>query len=303
MKKTANLIPSHWLRASILLLLVGVQCLALVSQDEKKKARLSLGFSNTNNASPSLVATIKTKVDRSYERVSGVAVRFYQGAKEDGAFLGKAVSGKDGTATFLLPEDVRDSLIGPGSFLFTAAIENDKRFRDKEKDLEFKRAKTELTFRIEEGKRYVQYEVTAPDSSGEYRPVEDVEAQIYVKRMFGLLPVSESYESTDSEGRLTVEFPEDLPGDGEGYVTIIGKIEDHDDYGTLVNARKIAWGLPLQEEAKEVKRELWSARANAPIPLVIVVNVILLGIWGLFVYILIQLFKIRKLGRTSINEA
>ena len=62
----------------------------------------------------------------------------------------------------------------------------------------------------------------AVDQSG--MPIEDLELYYYVKRTFSLLPIGDPFNSTDENGIIEVEFPNDIPGDTEGNVVIVVKI-------------------------------------------------------------------------------
>ena len=126
-----------------------------------------------------------------------------------------------------------------------------------------KRSQTELSLEIEDSTKFIHFFVGAPDSTGSIVPVEDVEARIYVKRLFGLLPVSEDFETTNEEGILTIQFPDDIPGDENGTLNIIAKVTDHDEFGNLIHSKEINWGVPLKVNDKVMSRELWSPSTSA----------------------------------------
>ena len=49
--------------------------------------------------------------------------------------------------------------------------------------------------------------------------------------MFSLLPIGEL--TLDDAGTATMEFPSDLPGDKEGNLVIIAKIEENATFGNV----------------------------------------------------------------------
>jgi hypothetical protein len=59
------------------------------------------------------------------------------------------------------------------------------------------------------------------------------------------------------------------------------------------------WGVPLKAGHFSEDRELWSARSNAPLSLIFIVNAILIGIWGVIAYIFIKIIKINRLGKVA----
>jgi hypothetical protein len=156
-----------------------------------------------------------------------------------------------------------------------------------------------MKLEVEDSVKKVHVFVGAPDSTGEIKPVGDIEVKVYVKRLFGLLPITEGFETTDSDGMMILDFPDDIPGDEEGNLTILAKVQDHDDYGTLISARRISWGTTLVTDPDEMKGELWSAKNNAPLSLVIIINTMVIGIWGVIIYVFLQIFKIKRIGTSE----
>jgi len=142
----------------------------------------------------------------------------------------------------------------------------------------------------------VKVVITKTDAEGKIIPVPKVEVKVYVQRTFSLLPVEGDNLTTDEEGIATVEFPKDIPGDADGNVTVIAKVEDNDELGELEASKVAKWGVPVIENQIVMRRALWGAAANAPLPLVLVVCSILAGVWGIIIYIVYQLFKIKKIG-------
>ncbi|WP_242131315.1 hypothetical protein [Aestuariivivens marinum] len=127
-------------------------------------------------------------------------------------------------------------------------------------------------------------------------PIEDLELYFYVKRTFSNLPIGDIFNVTDETGTVKIEFPNDLPGDSEGNVTILVKIIDSDLYNdqTIETIKK--WGVPSPSpDQLDEKRSLWAAAANAPIPLILIISALIFSIWFIIFYIIYTLFKISKI--------
>lgn len=154
---------------------------------------------------------------------------------------------------------------------------------------EMQDAQIELTFSEEE--RTITAKVT--DTAGV--PAEAVELYFYVKRTFSNLPIGDIFNETDENGEVTIQFPEDLPGDEEGNVEIMVKIQDSDVFNdqTLTLSRR--WGVPVEWDPGDEKRSLWAAAANAPLPLVIIVSSLIIVIWYVICYILYSLYKMSRI--------
>jgi hypothetical protein len=268
------------------------------AKPEKKRARIVMEFLRTTGEESAVKATVKTKVDNVYENVSGVDVHFYLTDGEAPRKLGTVTTDQKGEAVLELEKTLMtpDDSVTVHSFL--AAIEDDENFRDADNDLEVMESKFTMDLREEgDSLRFIRVSFSAPDSAGNYVPVEYTSVRFFVKRLFGQLPVGDEYQMTDEEGNLEVEFPGDIPGDKAGMVTIIGLIES-DEYGTLQAVKTADWGMPVMTDEIMIKNKLWSARANAPAYLLVLVNAVILGIWGTIVYIIVQLVKIQKLGKS-----
>ncbi len=137
---------------------------------------------------------------------------------------------------------------------------------------------------------------TATDQEG--KPIEDLELYFFVQRTFSLLPIGDFFISTDENGIVEIEFPNDLPGDTEGNVDIIVKIIEADLYNDLTLETSKKWGVPteLLDERTE-KRSLWAAAANAPLTLVISVSLMIIVVWYIICYIIFKLYIISRIKR------
>jgi hypothetical protein len=127
-------------------------------------------------------------------------------------------------------------------------------------------------------------------------PIEDLELYFFVKRTFSLLPIGDEFNSTDEEGIIEVEFPNDLPGDVNGNVIIVTKIIESDLYNDLALEKTKNWGIPIEiMSQKEEKRSLWATAANAPMSLIFTVSILILAVWYIICYILYKLYKISRI--------
>lgn len=132
--------------------------------------------------------------------------------------------------------------------------------------------------------------------TSEGKPAPDVSVKVYVKRLFGLLPIGDDV-TTDENGAASVEFPRDLPGDEKNNLEVVAKIEDDDNFGTVESKSTINWGVPKKLVGDIHERSLSASRSHAPIYFIVASNLIIFGIWGTLLYVVLQVFKIKKLGK------
>lgn len=128
---------------------------------------------------------------------------------------------------------------------------------------------------------------------GEEVPVADEDVYVYVKRMFKDLPVGEDF--LDENGEFVTEFPDDIPGNAEGDIEVIARFNDHYLFGTVEKRETIQWGVSTQYEYAVSQRTLWTQ--IAPLWMIITLSVLLAGVWGHYIYVVIQLFRLRKIAR------
>lgn len=137
--------------------------------------------------------------------------------------------------------------------------------------------------------------ITAFATNEEGAPIEELDIYFYVKRTFSLLPFGDTFNTTDENGKVSVVFPSDLPGDTAGKVTIIVKIIESDMYNDLTIEVDKNWGLLTEADKTEEERSLWAAAANAPLTLVLTTSSMILATWIIYWYIIYILFKISKI--------
>jgi hypothetical protein len=150
--------------------------------------------------------------------------------------------------------------------------------------------KITLKFDTEDSIHYCKAVITLDGN-----PAKDVEVKLAVKRLFGLLPIGKG-KTTDENGVATFEFPNDIPSDLDGKLTVIATTEDDENVGSIKAIEKVEWGVPRPVHA-EMGRSLAASRGNAPIYFIVASLLIIGGIWGTLFYVLGQVFKIRKLSK------
>jgi len=138
--------------------------------------------------------------------------------------------------------------------------------------------------------------------TSEDKPVKDVTVKLYVKRLFSLLPINEG-TATDESGNVSFTMPKDLPGDENGKLIVVAKIEDDDNFGSLEKIGEVNWGVKkglLFNSQPE--RSLSASREKAPIYFMVASDLIILAIWGTLIYIIFQVFKIKKISSLNKNK-
>jgi hypothetical protein len=131
------------------------------------------------------------------------------------------------------------------------------------------------------------------DGTGKELPLEGESVSIAVQRMLSTLPIGDI--SIDAEGNGFLEFPVDLPGeDSLGTLEVIAVIAENEVYGNVESRQKINWGTP-KPVWEAGNRTLWSH--IAPVWMIVSLTIMLIGVWAHYLYVIIQLIRIRKKGK------
>ncbi|HJW30142.1 MAG TPA: hypothetical protein VJ508_12960 [Saprospiraceae bacterium] len=260
---------------------------------EKEALHISLDAFKINDE-VKLMAKVSHKVKGKFQPIPGIEVDFYKKEITAGNLLGKDTSDLDGEAAwFFTASQLSDTT---ATNIYFAAVRNHKFYEDADETVTVSPSIMKMQLEAGDSVRTVKVFLGYPDEAGKTVPVADASCQLYVKRLFGLLPLGDA-ATTDAEGNVTFEFPADIKGDESGNVTVVTKIEEHEIVGNAEVSQLINWGIPTKQEDFYLRRELWSARANSPITLVIIVNAILLGVWGAIAYIFLEIIRINKIGK------
>ena len=125
-----------------------------------------------------------------------------------------------------------------------------------------------------------------------------VEMVLAVKRLDGNLNINETATyTTDTAGAITGEFKRDsLPGDSKGNLQLIASVIDNDLYGNLTSEINTPWGKPLIYTTNYNHRSLFARRGHSPFWLEFLAYGIIIAVWVVIIYLVIQIKKIVKLG-------
>jgi hypothetical protein len=179
-----------------------------------------------------------------------------------------------------------------GYYSFIGRFDGDDQMTGSESDLRIYPATLEIQpVETDTGN---QVALVATAKSGDtLQPLIGATVSVYVTRMFSRLKVGEG--TTDETGAVQIEIPEDLPGDEHSILDIIALIEETDEYGTLSAAMTKPWGQPVSHEIKKAPRALWSP--NPPSWMIVTFFILMGTVWGHYLVIVFQLFRVKAAGK------
>jgi mono/diheme cytochrome c family protein/ribosomal protein L35AE/L33A len=139
-------------------------------------------------------------------------------------------------------------------------------------------------------------------SKNEKIKIKGSDITVYTKRNFGLLQIGNK-TTTDENGNVILKFPEDLPGDSLGFVTLEIKFNDEiGEFGESETTVKLLLGKPTHSESLIDTRAMWTVRSQAPYWIIIIYCLVVISVITCLIYILNQLRIIQKLGKEIENK-
>jgi hypothetical protein len=283
----------------ILLFLFGLAVSKINAQDSTASTTvLGVRYFLPENKIPYLEVSTKKKVGRKFEPVKGIPVNVYFNEASEINLLGKIITGITGEGRVGFPASFKANWDSLNEFKFVAVSDSSAGVESLSGDVTFKKAILVIDTTSEEGARTVTAQLKEKKGN-DWVAVKEIEMKLGIKRMLGNLTVgdAETYTS-DSTGIASAGFTRDsMPGDEKGNLVLVARVEDNDNYGNLVVEKTVPWGDALLSETHFWHRTLWSTGNRAPLWLLFIAFSIFIGIWGVIIYLVIMLLKIKKMGR------
>ncbi len=257
---------------------------------EKISPSLKISSIKNSDETRTLVAVFsyKDKETKTSYDVKGVSITFFVGT-DSLINLGTSITDENGKAICNIKPDFVFPKNEEGFIHFTNEFEGNDLMEAASGEIDVKDLSISLSLEEIDSVKTVTVKVEQIMANDERVPLNEVEMQIFVARMFSHLPVG---AITLAEGEGTLEFPNDLPGDTDGNLVVIAKFEEHEEFGTVMKSDTIAWGIKTAHYNAYSPRSLWTQ--VAPVWMIITLSIMLLGVWGHYVYVIIQLVLLKK---------
>jgi hypothetical protein len=263
------------------------------SQDSTKKNLIvNIAYHAINNEVISLSADTKTKLDGKFLPVKGVKLRLYLDKDTITSLICNLTTDAHGKASTSIPPSLKDQWNKESVHTFITIADQDAAFNPS-------RTETPVTIahlNIDTSTGRIIRVSLVELKYGTWTPVKAVDIKVGIKRSGSDLAVSEKENyTTDSTGSINAEFKRDnIPGDIKGMLMLVAKVEDNDIYGNLRMEKQVPWGTALTLTNNFNDRSLWAARFKTPVWLLLMEYGIFITVWGVIIYLVVLLAKIRK---------
>ena len=127
------------------------------------------------------------------------------------------------------------------------------------------------------------------------KPLQGVKISLYAKRYFGNLLIDEP-KITNERGEALFDCKSPLPGDSLGRINFRAKINEEGLDGLKIDTL-LSIGTPNRAKSLIDTRAMWTTRFQAPVWLILTYNLVFYMVLGILIYIILQINKIRKIGK------
>jgi hypothetical protein len=242
-------------------------------------------FKNTDGQRM-LKTTLTYSLNRMELPLAGLQVTFYDGSKNE--ILGSVVTDSRGAASIDLAKDLKLATDNSGMWAFRTEFAGNDTIEASSAELQVKDVILEVSYNEPDSTKNVSVKAYTL-VNGKESPVTGEPVLVYVPRMFSLLQIGEI--TLDDNGTGTLEFPSDLPGNKDGYISVITRFEENATYGNVEKQMNLKWGIPTDFSQPSTHRALWTK--TAPKWMIYTLSVLLSGVWGHYLFAIISLIRIR----------
>lgn len=257
---------------------------------------VKLKYFNDNNGVQYLILDNFLKTGKKTEPLKNKTFQLYLDSNKTENFIAKVTTDKNGKAKSFLPPALKVQWEASSMHKFIAVAAGKE---VPTAELEITKAKIQVDTASEEGARNITVTVMKYENS-EWIPANEVEIKAGIQRHGGILSAGEEETYTsDSSGTVIIALNKDsLPGDQKGNIILMAKVEDNDLFGNLLIEKTVPWGIAVKPDNSFFdQRTLWTTRFRTPFWLLFMVYAIVIGVWGVIIYLIMQIIKIKKLSR------
>lgn len=280
------------LRRVSLHIAVLVLCLnvGFTQNNQKERLRISTSYTNLMTADDYLDIKVTARIDKETVFVPDIKLTVTTENEEAEILLGTTTTDMNGNARFVLDNPATIRPDSTDFYNLSVRFSGNDTFRKATKSVQYKKADIMAEVQTRDSINYIV--ATLKDVAAD-SVIEGESLTVQVVRLFRPLRIGEEFNFTDENGTIIVPIKNDIPGI-EGNLDFRVVLSDHDEYGTVIDQLRAPIGIPIVEDTSFFRRTMWAPRNKTPLFLLIFPNLLIIAIWGIIVYLFINLFKISK---------
>jgi hypothetical protein len=262
-------------------------CTSVFAQD---KVRLKAEYVKVMNEGLYFDIQATAKVNDENVNVSKIELIIYNLVGDEQVEIGKTITNMQGKSRFKLKDLNSIKPDSSNTYNIDISFAGNDKFSDASKSISFKNANIEAKLVSIDSVYYVT--ATLIDKSTDSLLVGE-SLKVQIQRMFKALPIGEEFNETDEDGTILVAIPKGIPG-VDGILAIEVILSESEEFGTVKTIVKAPIGKHVVDESTFDQRTMWSPRNKTPLFLLIFPNILTFGIWGIIIYLILNLIKINK---------
>ncbi|MFO7674176.1 MAG: hypothetical protein R6V74_10755 [Lutibacter sp.] len=222
--------------------------------------------------------------------VSKIELIIYNLVGDEQVEIGKTITNMQGKSRFKLKDLNSLKADSSNTYNIDVSFAGNDAFSDTSKSIVFKDAAIEAKLVTIDSINYISATLTDKSTDsllvGQYLKVQ-------LQRLFKNLPIGEEFNETDEDGTVLVPLPEGIPG-VDGILAFEVILSESEEFGTVKTIVKAPIGKHVVDESTFDQRTMWAPRNKTPLFLLIFPNLLTFGIWGIIIYLILNLIKINK---------
>lgn len=262
----------------------------LYAQNKKNRARINADYVKVIGGEHYLNIKASARIDKQTVEVSHINLSILLELNDEEIEIGKTTTNASGISKFIIEDFGKLQPDSLGVYHLLVSFDGNDSFKKTSKEVSFKNADIEAKWVVKDSVNYVNARLidTKLDSA-----LADIPLVVRIDRLFRPLKIGEDFYDTDDDGQIEVAVPEGIPGvDGNLKLEVV--LSESDDYGTVIAQLIAPIGTVIVDESTFDQRTMWSPRGKTPIFLLTLTYSFIFIVWGIFIYLFINLVRIIK---------
>ena len=260
---------------------------------KKERVRMKLHYEKNDSGERMFSIALTAGSGRNMHGVKNAEVQLTSVVEDSTYVLAILETDTLGEVQLYLAEDYVLPMDEDGFTYIEAIYDGNETYRSASNDITVADLSLKFSFDVEDSVKYLKVTANRIGEEGDLIPAEELDINIGIDRLFNILPLDDV--ETDEDGIGELEIPNDLPGDDEGNITFVARVEDSEDFGTVTKMESYQWGVPVSYEVKPLPRQLFTD--EAPLWMIACVMIILLGAWYHFFLSISKLIKLKRAAK------
>ncbi len=239
---------------------------------KKEKVYMSMDYKQIINEYRLVEVTIRTRVEGKFQPLQNVPIDVTMKTEDSETLLATINSNEDGFASLVIDKDFSYFRDEEGKYTLYAKFEGNETYKKASKKSKMKDLFLYANLIEENSVKTIHLSALEFVIDSLSIPLEEIDFIVFVDRIFADLKIA---NGKLINGKATVIFPDDIPGDKNGNINILVNV-DEKNYQIVELTTTKSWGTPLVKEKNKNKNA-----ASISYVVFMIVSTIVIAIFGL----------------------